>query len=325
VSGRTRRLAVVTSGGDSPGMNAAIRAVVRRALFAEVEVLGVRRGFAGLVEGDAEPLAAGSVGDIIQRGGTFLRTARLEAWRTDPAVRERAIGHLRRLDVDGLVVIGGDGSMRGAHALSEQGWPTVGVPASIDNDVPGTDRAIGFDSAVNSVVQALDRIRDTASAHDRTFVIEVMGRRCGQIALAAGLAGGAESILVPEQRPDPDDVVERIRRGRARGKRHSLVVLAEGAGRAFDVARMLEERTGLETRVTVLGHVQRGGNPTAADRVLASRLGAAAAARLIEGRAGVMVGTRGDRVVETPLAEVAASPLPGVDPDALALAVILAI
>jgi 6-phosphofructokinase 1 len=319
------KIAVLTSGGDAPGMNAAIRAVVRRGVYSGLEVLGVRRGFAGLVEGDVQELDLGSVADVIHRGGTFLRTARCEVWKADPGVRLRAVEDLRRRGVSGMVVIGGDGSMRGAAALDGLGMPTVGLPASIDHDLPGTDRAIGFDTAVNTVVQALDRIRDTATAHDRTFVIEVMGRRSGQIALAAGLAGGAESILVPEVSLGVEEVAQRILRGRARGKRHSLVVVAEGAGRAFEVAAQLERLTGVETRVTVLGHLQRGGNPTASDRLLASRLGAAAVESLLRGERGVMLGMRGADCVAIPFPEVEQGAPPPLDPRDYELAAVLAI
>lgn len=319
------KLAVLTSGGDAPGMNAAIRAIVRRALYEGLSVVGIRRGFAGLVDLDLEPLSAGSVGDIIHRGGTVLRTARSDVWKKDDSARRLAVEGLRALAVDGAVVIGGDGSMRGAAALDEAGMPTVGVPASIDHDLPGTGRAIGFDTAVNTVVEALDRIRDTATAHDRTFVIEVMGRASGQIALAAGLAGGAESVLLPEIAISLDEVVERVLRGRERGKRYSLVVVAEGAGKAFQVAAYVEQHTGFETRVTVLGHLQRGGNPTAADRLLASRLGAAAVECLLAKRRGVMLGVQGERIVEVPFQEVATGQLPPIDPGDYALAAILSI
>ena len=304
-----QKIALLTSGGDAPGMNAAVRAVVRRALAAGCRAYGVQGGYAGLIAGDIEELDTRAVGDIIHRGGTILRTARSEEFRTE-AGQARALEQLRRHGIDGLVVIGGDGTLRGALALHDRGFPVVGVPATIDNDLPGTDVTIGFDTAVNTVLEAINRIRDTATAHGRTFVIEVMGRNSGQIALVAGLAGGAESILVPEVPYDLDDVCARLLRGRERGKRHSIIVVAEGAGRGFDIARAIEARTGLETRVTVLGHIQRGGTPSGRDRLVASILGAAAVEALLAGQSGVMVGVRGESWTATPIAEVLATPRP---------------
>ena len=298
------RLAVLTSGGDAPGMNAAVRAVVRRGLAADHEVLAVSHGYAGLLAGQYVPMTPGSVGDVIHRGGTILRSARSESFR-DPAVRAAAIALARQQGIAGLVVVGGGGSLRGALAIDAEGLPTVGIAASIDNDVWGTDRAIGFDTAVNTVLDAINRVRDTASSHGRVFVIEVMGRDTGHIALAAGLAGGAESILIPEVPYDLAEVAERVRRGRERGKTHSIVVVAEGAGRAFDIGASLQADTGLETRVTVLGYIQRGGAPSAADRYLGCRLGAAAVDALAAGHHGVGVHLAGEEVSEVPLAEVA--------------------
>lgn len=317
-----RKIAVLTSGGDAPGMNAAVRAVVRKAVFEGAEVVGVRRGYAGLTAGEFIPLGVSSVADIIHRGGTILYSARSERFRS-PAGQQEALQALRGAGVNGLVVIGGDGSMRGAQALLDQGLPTVGVPGTIDNDIYGTDHSIGFDTAVNTVIEAINRIRDTATAHDRTFVIEVMGRESGFIALAAGLAGGAESILVPERAVSLEHIAERIQRGRERGKRHSLIVVAEGAGSGFEIGRQIEQRLGLETRVTVLGHIQRGGAPTAVDRLLASRFGARAVEMLLAGRFGAMTGMRGDALVEVPFAEVF-SRKKEIDAEMLALAGVLA-
>lgn len=317
-----RKIAVLTSGGDAPGMNAAVRAVVRKAVFEGAEVVGVRRGYAGLTAGEFIPLGVSSVADIIHRGGTILYSARSERFRS-PAGQQEALQALRGAGVNGLVVIGGDGSMRGAQALLDQGLPTVGVPGTIDNDIYGTDHSIGFDTAVNTVIEAINRIRDTATAHDRTFVIEVMGRESGFIALAAGLAGGAESILVPERAVSLEHIAERIQRGRERGKRHSLIVVAEGAGSGFEIGRQIEQRLGLETRVTVLGHIQRGGAPTAVDRLLASRFGARAVEMLLAGRFGAMTGMRGDALVEVPFAEVF-SRQKEIDAEMLALAGVLA-
>lgn len=297
---KRKTIGVLTSGGDAPGMNAAIRAVVRRGLSLGAEVIGVRRGFAGLIAGDFVRLDVGSVGDIIHRGGTILRSARSERFKTEEGQQE-AIRQAREAGLDGLVVIGGDGSFRGAIALSQQGLPAIGVPGTIDNDIFGTDVTIGFDTAVNTSLDAIRKIRDTATSHDRTFVLEVMGRNSGWIALASGLAGGAESILIPERPVDMDYVIERLKRGVARGKRHSLIVVAEGAGSGFEVGRIIRERTGYDTRVTVLGHIQRGGAPMYQDAMLASRLGARAAELLMEGEAGLFVGLVNGEIVTPPL------------------------
>ncbi|MEW6399039.1 MAG: 6-phosphofructokinase [Bacillota bacterium] len=297
------RVGVLTSGGDAPGMNAALRAVVRQAVAAGSEATGIEHGFAGLLSGGFRPLPLGAVGGILHRGGTVLFTARCEEFKQRPA-QEKAIAHLRAAGIDGLVVIGGDGSFRGAQALHELGFPVVGVPATIDDDIPFTEHAIGFDTAVNTAVWAIDRIRDTATSHERIFLIEVMGRDTGHLALAVGLAAGAESVVVPEF-PEPiEEICARVLRGRNRGKKHDLIVVAEGAGGAYDVAREVQSRTGMETRVTVLGHIQRGGSPTAYDRTLASRLGAAAAEALRQGMSGVMAGIEGGEVRFTPFPQV---------------------
>ncbi|MBT9156332.1 MAG: ATP-dependent 6-phosphofructokinase [Firmicutes bacterium] len=286
-----QRIGVLTSGGDAPGMNAAIRAVVRKGLHAGLEIFGVRRGYAGLLADDFVPLGAGSVGDIIHRGGTMLRTARSEEFKTEEGFA-RALEVLAARAIQGLVIIGGDGSLRGAERLYQRGILTVGVPGTIDNDIPGTDESIGFDTAVNTAVQAIDRIRDTATSHERAFVIEVMGRNAGHIALEAGLAAGAESILVPEEPLDLSEICARLKRGQQRGKLHSIIVVCEGAGEGFKLGDVLRQCTGFDTRITVLGHVQRGGSPTARDRVLASTMGAKAVDLLVEGQGGVMVGVK---------------------------------
>jgi len=224
-----KRIAVLTSGGDAPGMNAAVRAVTRKAIFHGLEVFGVYNGYQGLINGDIVQLNLGSVGDIIQRGGTFLRSARCPEFRTEEG-RAKAVVNLQKFEIDALVVVGGDGSYRGAQKLTGLGFPTIGLPGTIDNDIPGTDYTIGFDTALNTALEAIDKIRDTASSHERTYVIEVMGRDAGDIALYAGLAGGAESILVPERPEDLTEVLERIQSGVNRGKKHSIVIVAEGAG-----------------------------------------------------------------------------------------------
>ncbi len=289
-----KRIAVLTSGGDAPGMNAAVRAVTRKAIFHGLEVFGVYNGYQGLINGDIVQLNLGSVGDIIQRGGTFLRSARCPEFRTEEG-RAKAVVNLKKFEIDALVVVGGDGSYRGAQKLTGLGFPTIGLP--------GTDYTIGFDTALNTALEAIDKIRDTASSHERTYVIEVMGRDAGDIALYAGLAGGAESILVPERPEDLKEVLDRIQSGVNRGKKHSIVIVAEGAGRAQDVGDAIAKETGLDTRVTVLGHVQRGGAPTAADRVLASRMGAHAIEILLQGKQGRVVGVRGGKMIDLDIDE----------------------
>lgn len=290
-----KRIAVLTSGGDSPGMNAAIRAVVRKGHHHGLEVVGVQRGYAGLIQGDFKSMNLGSVGDIIHRGGTILHTARSEEFKTAEG-QAKAVENLRKHEVEGLVVIGGDGSFRGARQLAAKGLATVGVPGTIDNDIPGTDFTIGFDTAINTVIQCIDRIRDTATSHERTYVVEVMGRNAGDIAVWAGLADGAESILIPEAAHNLDEIVERLERGNRRGKRHSIIIVAEGVGSGVEIGQRIKEKTGSETRVTVLGHIQRGGSPTASDRVLASRMGAKAVDLLLEGTSDHMVVIQNNRV-----------------------------
>ncbi|MFV8827550.1 6-phosphofructokinase [Alkalihalobacterium sp. APHAB7] len=291
-----KKIGVLTSGGDSPGMNAAIRAVVRKAIFHELEVYGVYGGYSGLITGEIKKLEIGSVGDIIHRGGTMLHTARCEEFKTE-AGQKKAIEQLKKYGIEGLVVIGGDGSYRGAQKLTEHGYPTIGVPGTIDNDIPGTDFTIGFDTALNTIIDAIDKIRDTATSHERTYVVEVMGRDAGDLALWAGLAGGAESIIIPEAPYEMEQIVSRLKRGHQRGKKHSIIIVAEGVGSGIDIGQKIQEATSLETRVTVLGHIQRGGSPTAADRVLASRLGAKAVELLLEGQAGRTVGIQSNKLV----------------------------
>jgi len=297
-----KKIGVLTSGGDSPGMNPAIRAVVRKAIFHNVDVYGIYGGYAGLVSGNIKKLELGSVGDIIHRGGTMLQSARLPEF-ANRDVQQKGIEQLRAHGIEGLVVIGGDGSYRGARALTQQGYPCVGVPGTIDNDIPGTELTIGFDTALNTVIDAIDKIRDTATSHERTFVIEVMGRNAGDIALWAGLAGGAETILIPEENYDMKEVAERLRSGHDRGKKHSIIVVAEGVCSGYEFARQLKETTEFDTRVSVLGHIQRGGSPTVADRVLASRLGARAVELLIDGKGGRAVGIECNKLVDYDIIE----------------------
>lgn len=292
-----KKIAVLTSGGDSPGMNAVIRAVVRKARFHGVDVYGVYHGYEGLHGGKMELLDLGAVGGIIQRGGTMLYSARYPEFKEDK-VQFEAIEQLRAKGIEGLVVIGGDGSYRGAMKLTEKGFPCVGIPGTIDNDVPGTDYTIGFDTALNTVVECIDKIRDTATSHENTFIVEVMGRDAGDIALWSGLAAGAESVLIPEEDWSIDDIVERLERGAARGKRHSIIILAEGVMPGEELAKLLEERTGIKIRASVLGHIQRGGAPSARDRVLAGRFGAKAVEVLLDGRGGRAVGMRNNQVID---------------------------
>ena len=316
-----KRMGVLTSGGDAPGMNAAIRAVVRKGIFHGLEVVGIRRGYSGLLTGDFVPMDLGSVADIIHRGGTILRTSRCEEFKT-AAGQALAIRNLKAAGIDGLAVIGGDGSFRGAHLLNEQGVLTVGIPGTIDNDIAGTELTIGFDTAVNTAVSAIDRIRDTATSHDRTYVIEVMGRLSGHIALAAGLAAGAESIVVPEVLMTKPEICDRLRRGHQRGKLHSIIVVCEGAGHGFEIGEFVQQCTGFETRVTVLGHIQRGGSPTAQDRILASQMGALAVDLLRDGKGGMMVGWQQGKLAYMPILEALSKPQI-LDMQALELAEIL--
>ncbi|MGM8213579.1 6-phosphofructokinase [Virgibacillus sp. W0430] len=298
-----KRIAVLTSGGDAPGMNASIRAVVRKAIYHSIEVFGVYNGYQGLIEGNMQKMELGSVGDIIHRGGTILRSARCEQFVTDEG-QWKAIEQLKKNKVDGLIVIGGDGSIRGAQKLTEKGFLCIGIPATIDNDIAGTDFTIGFDTALNTIIEAIDKIRDTATSHERTYIIEVMGRDAGDLALWSGLADGAESILIPEYTESFEEVIDRLQRGHERGKRHSIIILAEGVGSGFNYGKRIQEATNMETRVTVLGYIQRGGSPTAADRVLASRLGAKAVDLLLNGKNGRMVGLQHNAVIDHPILQV---------------------
>ncbi|WP_430534194.1 6-phosphofructokinase [Listeria rocourtiae] len=298
-----KRIAVLTSGGDAPGMNAAARAVVRKGIYEGLEVYGIDYGFLGLVNGDIHKLDLGSVGDLLHRGGTFLYSARYPEFATEEG-QLKGIEQLKKFGIEGLVVIGGDGSYHGAEALTKRGFPTVGIPGTIDNDISGTDFTIGFDTALNTVLDALDKIRDTATSHERTFIIEVMGRDAGDIALWSGLAGGAEAIIVPEHNFVMEDVVERLNKGLARGKKHSIIVVAEGVISGNEFANQLAEFGDYHARVTVLGHVQRGGSPTAFDRVLASRLGARAVDLLMENRGGLAVGIQNNKIVENDITAV---------------------
>lgn len=298
-----KKIGVLTSGGDAPGMNAAVRAVVRKAIFHDLEVSGIYGGYAGLINGNIKELGLGSVGDIIQRGGTMLLSARCEEFKTKEG-QLKGLEQLKKAGIEGLVVIGGDGSYQGAKALTELGFPCVGVPGTIDNDICGTQFTIGFDTALNTVIEAIDKIRDTATSHERTFVIEVMGRDAGDIALWAGLAGGAETIIVPEENYDINEICGRLVKGHERGKKHSIIIVAEGVASGVELGQQIKELTNFDTKVSVLGHMQRGGSPTAFDRVLASRLGARAVELLIEGKGGRAVGIGNNQVIDHEIAAI---------------------
>ena len=302
-----RKIAVLTSGGDAPGMNAAIRAVVRTAIHHGIEVVGVQRGYAGLINGELFPMNRSSVSDIIQRGGTILRTARCVEFKQEE-VRKEAAQILADNGVDALVVIGGDGSFTGAKLLSKLGVKTIGLPGTIDNDLSYTDYTIGFDTALNTVIEAIDKIRDTSTSHERVSIVEVMGRNCGDIALYTGVACGAEYIITPEQSYDKDELCKVILEGKKAGKMHNLVLLAEGVGGAQELAEYVESKTGIETRATVLGHIQRGGSPSAFDRVLASRMGSKAVELLLEGKTSRVVGIKENAIFDQDIDEALALP-----------------
>src|SRR5688500_3146914 len=321
-----QRIAVLTSGGDAPGMNAAIRAATRAAIAQGWEVYGVRNGYAGLLANTFEPLHARDVGGIIQRGGTVLGSARSPAFRESGGLA-RAVANLGRRQIDALVVIGGNGSQSGAYGLHEAGFPVVGVASTIDNDLCGTDVTIGVDTAVNITLEAIDRLRTTGSSHQRAFLVETMGRDCGYIAVMAGIAGGAEVIVTPEHPVEPHIVAGRLRAAYQRGKTHAVVVVADGsrhdASAMMDYFKQHRGTIGFGLRLTTLGHVVRGGVPTAADRVLATRLGAAAVDQLASGKTGMLIGLLCNAITATPLAEVAGRTKP-IDTELLELARILA-
>jgi 6-phosphofructokinase 1 len=300
-----KRIAVMTSGGDAPGMNAAVRAVVRTGIEHGLEVWGIRQAYAGLLNGDMQLMQSRDVSGILQRGGTILQTARNEEFKT-PAGQQKAIRRLEERGIDAVVVIGGDGSLRGAMAMHRLGVPVMGIPGSIDNDIWGTNMSIGVDTALNTILDALDRLRDTATSHNRGFVIEVMGRNCGYLALMGGILGGAEVIITPEQAPSLEQVADALKDAYKRGKSHAIAVIAEGAPyRTTQLADYLNHQdVGFEIRLTILGHTQRGGSPTAFDRLLATRMGTAAVERLLAGETTVMVGLNGRDIVSVPLEEV---------------------
>lgn len=299
-----KRVGVMTSGGDAPGMNAAIRAVVRASIYYGLEPIAIKEGYKGLIENQVEGVNARSVANLINQGGTFLKSARCQEFRTKEG-REKAYKNACSSGLDGLIVIGGDGSFTGAMLLEEEhGLRCIGIPGTIDNDIYGTDYTIGYDTALNTVVEAIDKIRDTATSHNRLFFIEVMGRDAGFIALNTGIAAGAEEIMIPEQESDTDKLIKALQYSGRAGKTSSIIVVAEGdqCGGVFELARTVEKKfPDYEAKVTVLGHIQRGGRPSCFDRVLASRLGVAAIEALRGGESGIMVGVRDQQVVKTPL------------------------
>lgn len=301
-----KRIGVLTSGGDAPGMNAAIRTVVRAALSFEMEPYAIYRGYHGMINNEIEPLTSSSVSGIIQRGGTMLKSARSKEFMTEAGVN-KAIANLQTHGIDSVLVIGGDGSFRGALELMNRGIQVIGIPATIDNDIPCTDFSIGFDTAVNTVMEAVNKIRDTASSHERIYIIEVMGRHSGNIALYSGLAGGADSILIPEVSNNLDQVCKKVQRAYEAGKNHNIVMVAEGVSMtnnsqernsSLGIGKYIEEHTGYETRLVILGHIQRGGSPTVNDRLLASRLAYQAVSLIHQGKSGKMVGEV-DKVIQS--------------------------
>jgi 6-phosphofructokinase 1 len=297
-----KKIGVLTSGGDAPGMNAAIRAIVRTAIHHNLKVVGIERGYTGLLKGELKEMNISSVGDIIHKGGTILKTSRCEELKSDVGIND-AINVLEKNEIDGLVVIGGDGSFQGASKLSRNNIKIIGIPGTIDNDLAYTDYTIGFDTAVNTVLDAISKIRDTSMSHEKVTIIEVMGRCCGDIALYAGLAGGAESILVPEIKCEVNKICEKLLQGKKRGKAHNIIILAEGRESAEKLQKEIVNTTGIESRVTVLGFLQRGGVPTAFDRILASKMGEKAINLLVEGKTNRAIGIKDNHLIDMDIIE----------------------
>ncbi len=302
-----KRIGVLTSGGDAPGMNACIRAITRQAFKYGIEVFGIRSGYNGLVKGDIYQLSSFDVSEKLNRGGTFLGSARLPEFK-NPEVRQIGIEQLKKHNIEALVVLGGDGSYMGAKKLTEMGVNCIGVPGTIDNDIASTDYTIGFDTALNTVIQVIDKLRDTTSSHYRCNIVEIMGRHCGDLTIYGGLASGVEDLIVPEKGFDLEGVINRIEEAKVRGKKHFIIALAELITDPYELARTIEKRTGVETRATVIGHIQRGGSPTAFDRILAARLGAYAVDLLIQGFGGRCVGIRNNQLVNYDIYEALEMP-----------------
>ena len=302
-----KRIGVLTSGGDAPGMNAAVRAVVRTALVQGVEVVGIFRGYSGLIEGDIRPLALRDVSNIINKGGTMLYSDRCPEFKT-PEGMAKAVENAKKWGIDGMVCIGGDGTFRGATALTAHGVPCIGIPATIDNDIACTHYTIGFDTASNTAVEAIDKLRDTMQSHERCSIVEVMGNRSGNLTMYVGIAVGASSILIPERPIDVSEIYEKIRISRIRGRHHHIIVTAEGVGNAHELAEGIRQETGLDTRVTTLGHIQRGGSPTARDRVTATRMGCRAVDALLEGKSSRVICNRNGIITDMDIEEALALP-----------------
>lgn len=297
-----RKIGVLTSGGDAPGMNAAIRAVVRYAIYNNINVLGINNGFRGLVEGESTEMNLSSVADIIHRGGTVLGSARSEEFQKEEGFK-KALKNIKYLGIDGLVAIGGNGTFKGALELGKAGVPVMGIPGTIDNDLPYTQYTLGFFTALTTVLESVEKIRDTSSSHSRNNVIQVMGRDCGDLALYSGLAGGAEMVIIPEVEYNIDEVCDKIMQGRARGKKHSIIILAEGAGDARDISMLIEKRTGITTRYSVLGYTQRGGTPSAFDRLIGSQMGAKAVDLLLKSIKNRVLGVKGNEIFDMDMEE----------------------
>ncbi len=303
MSNSVKRIGVLTSGGDAPGMNAAVRGVVRTAMNLGIECIGIRRGYNGLISSDFVNLNSASVSHIIGKGGTILYTARSMEFMTEEG-QKKAVSTCKLLGLDGVITIGGDGTFQGARALSRYGIPVVGIPATIDNDIGCSNYTIGFDTACNTAIECIDKLRDTMQSHERCSIVEVMGRRAGYLALYVGIATGATSVLIPERELDFDrDVIEKIRKARLAGSTHYMIVVAEGVGSAVEIGNRIQDEIGLDPRVTVLGHIQRGGNPSARDRETASRMGHAAVTALAEGNGNTIIGTQNGRLLAMPIEE----------------------
>lgn len=298
-----KKIGVLTSGGDAPGMNAAIRAVVRTAVFNGLEIVGVKRGYNGLLNEDFIEMDARSVGETLQKGGTILQTARCLEFKTPEGV-QKAVDIAKKHGIDGLIVIGGDGSFRGARDLTRDGLPTIAMPGTIDNDIDCSEYTVGYDTCLNTVIEAVDKLRDTSSSHERCSVVEVMGRGAGYIAIETAIACGAEVVLIPEEPFDfQKDVIDVIEKGKERGKKHSIVIVAEGVGGTVEIAKKIEEQTGIESRATILGHVQRGGSPSVRDRVIASQMGARSVELLLEGKSNRIVCMQHNEIVDVDIEE----------------------
>lgn len=297
-----KTIGILTSGGDAPGMNAAIRAVIRTGIYHGVKMMGIKQGYHGLINGEIEEMNLSSVADIIHRGGTMLRSSRSDEFQTEEGFK-KALSVIEIFGIDGIIVLGGDGTLKGARELSKAGVPTIGIPCTIDNDLGYTDFTIGFMTAVETVVDAISKLRDTSTSHGRANIIEVMGRHCGDIALYAGMAGGGESIIVPEIDFNLDEVCKKLINGRNRGKLHHIIVLAEGVGNAYDVAKQIDLKTSIDTRVTILGHIQRGGTPTTIDRIMASQMGRVAVDLLLDGKSDKALGIKCNEIINLDISE----------------------